>query len=208
MLNPLMRSIQSRSLEFGIYRDGDNNLDDVQAAVLTQARGVSAADHGVAFTVEDTTSRPYGGAHGLHTEEYEIADGSAGERAIVKPHDMSARENLTAFVARTLDAAETAGAKQTWLDLVDHGGGDGGCLQTDSSGGTVMSEDDVGRAVADGVAQHAREHPEDAGRRIDGVVANACLMATLGFESGYYIRRPKLPVSLPTDVYYRDHNAS
>lgn len=31
------------------------------------------------------------------------------------------------------------------------------------------------------VALHAKEHPEDAGRTIDGVVANQCLMSTMGF---------------------------
>jgi hypothetical protein len=36
-------------------------------------------------------------------------------------------------------------------------------------------------AIADGIALHAKEHPEDAGRTIDGVVANQCLMSTLGF---------------------------
>src|SRR5690349_7763276 len=47
---------RSRSLEFGIYRDGDNNLDDSQANLLTQARDVSLADRSIQFTVENTTS--------------------------------------------------------------------------------------------------------------------------------------------------------
>ena len=34
------------------------------------------------------------------------------------------RSRLAAFVAHTLDEAERNGAKQTWLDLVDHGGAD------------------------------------------------------------------------------------
>jgi hypothetical protein len=82
-------------------------------------------------------------------------------------------------VARTLDDAEASGAKETWLDLVDHGGGDGGGLQTRD--GSCMSMPDIAKAVSDGVALHANEHPEDAGRGVDGVVANQCLMDTMGF---------------------------
>ena len=46
-----------RTLEFGIYRDGDNNLDRSQAITLTQALQVSAQNARVEFTIEDTTSR-------------------------------------------------------------------------------------------------------------------------------------------------------
>jgi hypothetical protein len=35
-----------------------------------------------------------------------------------------------------------------------------------------MASDDIAGAIADGVALHAKDHPEDAGRAIDGVVAN------------------------------------
>jgi hypothetical protein len=52
----------------------------------------------------------------------------------------------------------------------------------------------MAQAIADGVALHAKEHPEDAGRGVDGVVANQCLMDTLGFAEGYYIRPFKRPV--------------
>jgi hypothetical protein len=44
-----------------------------------------------------------------------------------------------------------------------------------------MSSTDIAGAIADGIALHAKEHPEDAGRNVDGVVANQCLMSTLGF---------------------------
>ena len=92
------------------------------------------------------------------------------------PHDPSSRENLAAFVARTLDRAQESGAKQTWIELVDHGGGDGGGLESATNGST-MSERDIAGAIADGVAMHARTHPEDADRKVDGVVANQCLIA-------------------------------
>ena len=84
------------------------------------------------------------------------------------------------FVATTLDAAQHNNAKQTWIDLVDHGGGDGGGLESDAHH-SLMSSTDMAGAIADGLALHAKEHPEDAGRIVDGVVANQCLMSTLGF---------------------------
>lgn len=57
-----------------------------------------------------------------------------------------------------------------------------------------MAMPDMTHTIADGVALHAKEHPEDATRGIDGVVANQCLMATMGFAEGYYIRVFKRPV--------------
>jgi hypothetical protein len=171
----------SRALEFGLYRDGDNNLDRVQAATIAQAAQVSGREPSIEFTIEDTTARRgFEPAHVLRTESYTIADGELSTVRVSRAHDMSSRENLAAFVARTLDAAERSHAAQTWLDLVDHGGGDGGGLESDHGGG-IMRVDDIAGAVADGVALHAREHPEDADRHVDGVLANQCLMATEAF---------------------------
>lgn len=164
---------RSRSLEFGIYRDGDNNLDDSQTNVLTQARNVSLADRSIQFTVENTTSDPT-------TTTYTL-DGGVKRMIDERPGvNMADPENLAQFVARTLDNAEKAGAKQTWIDLVDHGAGDGGGLEADTFGG-VMPMQAMADAIARGEAMHAKEHPEDANRMIDGVVANQCLMSTLGF---------------------------
>jgi hypothetical protein len=170
------------SVQFGLYRDGDNNLDVVQSPVIDQAFDVSEHDKLVAFTVEDTTARrDFTQSQGARTESYAIRNGQLdGGVQIDAPHDPSSRANLAAFVARTLDDAQTNGAKQTWLDLVDHGGGDGGGLESDTHH-AVMSSTDMAGAIADGIAQHAKEHPEDAGRGVDGVVANQCLMSTLGF---------------------------
>jgi hypothetical protein len=95
---------------------------------------------------------------------------------------MSDRENLAHFVAATLDNAERSHSTETWIDLIDHGGGDGGGLESDHGSG-IMGLDDMAGAIADGVALHAKAHPEDAGRRVDGVVANQCLMATVAFSS-------------------------
>jgi hypothetical protein len=92
---------------------------------------------------------------------------------------MADESNLARFVARTLDDAQANGAKQTWIDLVDHGGGDGGGLETRD--GDCMSMPDIAKAIADGMAMHAAAHPGDSQRRIDGVVANQCLMDTMGF---------------------------
>jgi hypothetical protein len=183
MLQNVTTTPSRRALEFGIYRDGDNNLDSVQEATLAQAVRTSAADPRIEFTVEDTTrlrvARDAIVSGGLHTERFTIADGGVAGARTMKADDMSDEGTLARFVARTLDNAQAAGAKQTWVDLVDHGGGDGGGLETRD--GSCMSMPDIAKAMTDGVAMHAREHPEDAGRGVDGVVANQCLMATMGF---------------------------
>ena len=175
----------SRALEFGLYRDGDNNLDKSQAETIAQAVATSASDHSIEFTVEDTTSRRgFEPAHVLRTESYTVADGKLSNTVHVDaPHDMSARADLTKFVTHLLDNAEKAHAKETWLDLIDHGGGDGGGLQSDHGTAGIMRVDDIAGAIADGVAAHAKAHPEDAARGVDGVVANQCLMATVAFSS-------------------------
>ena len=172
-----------RALEFGIYRDGDNNLDASQSLVIPQALETSKANGAVEFTVEDTTGLR--AAHGdvvegkLRTDTFSIADGNVAGANVGKARDMSDPANLAQFVARTLENAEASHATQTWIDLVDHGGGDGGGLETRD--GRLMSMPGMAKAIADGIAQHAQEHPEDAGRIIDGVVANQCLMSTMGF---------------------------
>ncbi|MBV9719615.1 MAG: hypothetical protein JOZ77_09855 [Candidatus Eremiobacteraeota bacterium] len=187
MLQNVTSTPSRRSLEFGIYRDGDNNLDPIQESVVSQALRTSASDSRIQFTVEDTTATRPGAArqaqgdtrHGLHTDQFTISDGALGPVDSLKAHNMSDERNLSAFVATTLDNAEASGAKQTWIDLVDHGGGDGGGLETRD--GSCMTMPDIAKAISDGVALHAREHPEDAGRGVDGVVANQCLMDTMGF---------------------------
>jgi hypothetical protein len=163
------------ALQFGLYRDGDNNLDTVQSPVIDQAFRVSANDAQIAVTVEDTTARrDFVADGGRRTESYDLRGGEIdGAVRIDAPHDPSSRANLARFVARTLDAAQHNNAKQTWIDLVDHGGGDGGGLESDSHHG-IMSSTDMAGAIADGIALHAQEHPEDAARTVDGVVANQC----------------------------------
>ena len=169
-----------RSVEFGIYRDGDNNLDESQSEVINQARAVSGRDSAVQFTVEDTGA--FGGSE-KRTASYTIQDGTPerGQTAQEPAHDMASEKNLAQFVAQTLDNAEKSGAKQTWIDLVDHGAGDGGGLEADSFGREIMPMPQMGQAIADGIKLHAQAHPEDSGRGVDGIVANQCLMASLGF---------------------------
>ena len=167
-----------RALQFGIYRDGDNNLDQSQAVTLAQALTVSAANPSVGFSVEDTTSRH---GDGLRTDEYTIADGQVHDAHERDGADMASGKTLAAFVARTLDDAQRSGAAQTWIELSDHGAGDGGGLEADSTRG-IMRIDTIAAAIAQGVRMHAQAHPEDAGRGVDGVVANQCLMASLGFS--------------------------
>ena len=55
MLQNVTITPSRRSLEFGIYRDGDNNLDAIQESTLSQALQTSARDGRIEFTVEDTT---------------------------------------------------------------------------------------------------------------------------------------------------------
>jgi hypothetical protein len=170
------------TLQFGIYRDGDNNLDRIQSPVIDQAFETSEHDPLVAFSVEDFTARPdFAAAAGRRTESYAIRDGAV-EGAVheTREGNASSRAELARFVAHTLDEAQRNGARTTWVDLVDHGGGDGGGLQTSHG---IMASDDIAGAISDGVMMHAKAHPEDAGRGIDGVVANQCLMATVSFAS-------------------------
>ena len=49
-----------RALEFGIYRDGDNNLDAIQETTLSQALETSRADARIEFPVAryDRPARP------------------------------------------------------------------------------------------------------------------------------------------------------
>ena len=165
------------TLEFGIYRDGDNNLDSSQAVTLRQALESSRRDPRIEFTVEDTTSA---GTGELRTDAFTLRNGGVGEAKIEPAHDMASEQNLARFVAHTLDDAERSGAMQTWIELTDHGAGDGGGLEADSTK-HIMRMPQIAQAIADGVKLHAQEHPEDAGRTVDGVVANQCLMASLGF---------------------------
>ncbi|MBV8356034.1 MAG: hypothetical protein JO101_11980, partial [Candidatus Eremiobacteraeota bacterium] len=121
------------ALEYGIYRDGDNNLDREQAVCINQALETSLREPAIEFVVEDTTARP-GLARGgtLRTESYSVRDGAARDVKCEPPHDAGKRATLAAFVARTLDRAEAGGARQTWIELVDHGAGDGGGLESAS----------------------------------------------------------------------------
>ena len=166
-----------RNLEFGIYRDGDNNLDESQGITLRQALQSSAKDAAVEYTVQDTTAA---GTGVLRTDSFTLRDGGVGEAHVEAPHDMASEKNLAQFVSHVLDNAEKSGAKQTWIELTDHGAGDGGGLEADSAR-QIMPMPKIAQAIADGVKLHAESHPEDMGRRVDGVVANQCLMASLGF---------------------------
>jgi hypothetical protein len=211
MIGTIAPERASRALEFGLYRDGDNNLDEIQSETIAQALRTSSDDHSIEFTVEDTTKRRgLEPAHVLRTESYTIAGGElTGSIHVSPPHDMSSRDDLAHFVAHVLDNAQNSHAKATWIDLVDHGGGDGGGLQADHGEAGIMRADDMAGAIADGVALHAKEHPEDAGRKVDGVVANQCLMATVAFSSAlshagvrFLAASPEtmLAPGVPTDV--------
>lgn len=175
----------SKPVVFGVYRDGDNNLDAEQARNVTDFIKTTARNPMLKVVAEDTTALPRSpfGLGDLRTESSVIQAGSQHVVRVTRPEDMSDRATLAAFVRRTLEAkaGDHAFAKaDVWLDLVDHGGGDGGGLESDSSGG-FMSIEDIGGAIADGRAAFRRAHPS-GDDSVSGVVANQCLMATLGFS--------------------------
>ncbi len=173
-----------RPIVFGVYRDGDNNLDGVQARNVTDFLDATARNPDLKVIAEDTTAlarRPFVQGD-LRTEYSTIEDGKQHIARVTSPVDMSDRASLASFVTRALEAKardHTFANAPVWLDLVDHGGGDGGGLEADSSGG-FMSMEDIAGAIADGRARFAKAHP-GADDRITGVVANQCLMSTLGF---------------------------
>ncbi len=169
---------------FGVFRDGDNNLDAVQERNVTDFIKTTAANPALKVVAEDTTRlpRPPFVARQLRTEWSTIEDGKQHITRITAPADMSDRQTLAAFVEQTLEARATDprfAKADVWIDLVDHGGGDGGGLEADSSGG-FMSLQDIAGAIRDGRAAFHKKFP-GADDSITGVLANQCLMATVGF---------------------------
>ena len=101
-----VRQAAPRTVEFGIYRDGDNNLDRSQGVTLRQALQSSETDRRVEFTVQDTTSA---GTGTLRTDSFTLRDGGVGEARVDAPHDMASEKNLAHFVAHVLDNAQKSG---------------------------------------------------------------------------------------------------
>jgi len=167
-----------RDVVYGIYRDGDNNLDHVQSATIAEAQHASEGNSRLTFVVENTTRDGVRGG-GLHTEDGTIAAGSA-RWSTRSAADMASPKELAQFVERTLETAHARGGEQAvWIELVDHGGGDGGGLEADSAH-AMMSMPSMAQAIAEGTAAYNQLHPDDQ-RHVEGVVANQCLMSTLGF---------------------------
>ena len=152
MLQTFTSTPSRRTLEFGIYRDGDNNLDAVQEAAVSRRRCASARAMR-ALSSPWKTRRRFTEARCTPTSTRSPA-ARIGHVMRGDAHDMSDESNLARFVARTLDNAEASGRKQTWVDLIDHGGGDGGGLQT--SDGHCMTMPDIAKAISDGVVLHAK----------------------------------------------------
>ena len=193
--------LDQHSVVFGVYRDGDNNLDAVQERNVTDFVKATASDSALKVVAEDTTRvgrAPFLRGQ-LRTEWSTIQGGTQHITRVTAPADMADRRSLAAFVERTLEArlSDPAFAKaDVWIDLVDHGGGDGGGLQADSSGG-FMSLQDIAGAIGDGKAAFRKHHP-GADDSVRGVLANQCLMATVGFAEGYCTTPQKLPVYPPS----------
>jgi len=170
---------------FGVYRDGDNNLDAAQERNVTDFVRETRANSSLKVVAEDTTAVPRSPFRkgDLRTEWSVIQGGAQHVVRIESARDMSDRATLAAFVDRTLESRASDSAfkgADVWLDLVDHGAGDGGGLQSDANGGGCMSMEDIAGAIADGRQQFLKKHP-GADASVTGVLANQCLMATLGF---------------------------
>jgi hypothetical protein len=173
---------------FGVYRDGDNNLDAAQERNVTDFVRETRADSALKVVAEDTTALPKSPFRkgDLRTEWSVIQGGAQHVVRIESARDMSSRATLAAFVDRTLEARASDPAfkgADVWLDLVDHGAGDGGGLQSDANGGGCMPMEDIAGAIADGRGQFLKKHP-GADASVTGVLANQCLMATMGFAEG------------------------
>jgi hypothetical protein len=170
---------------FGVYRDGDNNLDAAQERNVTDFVRETRSNSALKVVAEDTTAlakAPFRKGD-LRTEWSVIQGGAQHVVRIESARDMSDRATLAAFVDRTLEARasdSTFKGADVWLDLVDHGAGDGGGLQSDANGGGCMPMEDIAGAIADGREQFLKKHP-GADASVTGVLANQCLMATLGF---------------------------
>jgi hypothetical protein len=170
---------------FGVYRDGDNNLDAVQERNVTDFVRETRTNPALKVVAEDTTGVPHAPFRtgDLRTEWSTIEGGKQHVVRIESARDMSSRATLAAFVNRTLEtrsADPNFKGADVWLDLVDHGAGDGGGLESDSNGGGCMPMEDIAGAISDGRAQFLKKHP-GADASVTGVLANQCLMATLGF---------------------------
>ena len=177
---PQKQNEPGKNIQVGVYRDGANNLDRAEYQTIPQAIQTSLLDNTIGETVE-TTTRLLSKDGQLRTYNYNVDNGLVTNFSQSPERDMSGRAEMANFVAKTLDDAEANHAKQTWLFLVDHGAGDAGGLFTQEPDGSLqhMSIDTLAGAIADGIAIHARNHPEDAGRRIDGVVMHECFEGTL-----------------------------
>jgi hypothetical protein len=99
-------AMHATTLQLGIYRDGDNDLDRAEAPALDAAFELGMRDPRIAFTVEDFTARPTFATRlrVRRTEQYRIEGGrAAGRVRVTPPRDPASRAELARFVARTLD---------------------------------------------------------------------------------------------------------
>ena len=148
-----------RTLEFGIYRDGDNNLDASQAAVLRQALDVSAKDSHIAFTVQDTTSRF---SDDLKTNQYQIADGAVSDAHVDAPHETRNRFAIR-LISRNAGIAGRDDLRMTGTKVRDRGGRRRVPAGTDRDAVGAAMDLDMGNRQRRG--EHERRGRSEAGRR-------------------------------------------
>jgi len=174
------------ALVLGEYRVGgyhqSSSVDQAESELDQQALSVTARDPSILFYTEETTKWPMGdmtlsgAGTSMQTYTYVTRQGKVDGFQASAARDMSKRQELADFVAHTLDLAQAQNAPQVWIELTDHGAGLAGGLFTEKS---HMSAADIAGAIADGIAEHAQRHPEDAGRRVDGVLGHMCFELTV-----------------------------
>ena len=135
---------------FGVYRDGDNNLDAAQERNVTDFVRETRSNAALKVVAEDTTALPRApfSKGDLRTEWSVIQGGAQHVVRVESPRDMSSRATLAAFVERTLETRSTDTkfkSADVWLDLVDHGAGDGGGLQSDRRRPEAIPQEASGR---------------------------------------------------------------
>src|ERR1700720_599895 len=113
----------SKPVVFGVYRDGDNNLDAEQARNITDFIKTTARNPELKVIAEDTTALPRTpfGDGDLRTESSVIQGGAQHVVRVTRPEDMSDRATLAAFVQRTLEAKGRGPAfakGPVWLEWV------------------------------------------------------------------------------------------
>lgn len=177
-------------LQYGIYRDGDNNLDQAEGPLIPQAVQVSAKHSNISMLVMDTTSYFDGhpSQNGPRTYTYELYNGKISNLTIHPRQDMSKSGNLAEFIAdnyaeaHAIEKAHPGVKVETAIEIIDHGAGDAGAVFVEEPDGTIshMTADDMAAAVRRGAQIHAQRDPSDHARNIEYLDMHVCFSNAMG----------------------------